>query len=75
MRCKALQLALWTLGASLSTGSCLAIDANKISPATGVAALPEVFHSWPWLALGGILLLLTVIALAARRRLPFGPQR
>lgn len=75
MRCKALQLALWTLGVSLSTLPCLAIDANKALPVTPDApVLHEVLNSWPWIALGAILLLITVIALAARRRLPFGRQ-
>jgi hypothetical protein len=73
MRCKAMQLALWTLGTLLTTVSCLAIETKTAAtPATTV--LPHVMNSWPWLALGAIALLLAVIALAARRRLPFGPR-
>ncbi len=73
MRCKGMQLALWTLATVLSSVSCLAIDASKVLPAPSVVAtVPAVVNAWPWLALGAIVLLLTVIALAARRRLPFG---
>jgi hypothetical protein len=66
MRCKELQLALWTLGASLSTVPCLAFGTSN--------ALSATSNSWPWMALGAIVLLLTVIARASRRRLPFGPH-
>ena len=71
MRCKELQLALWTLGASLSTVPCLAFGPNKVLAATSVPVLPALVNSWPWMALGAIVLLLTVIARASRR-LPFG---
>jgi len=71
MRCKELQLALWTLGASLSTVPCLAFGPNNALSATSVPALPALVNSWPWMALGAIVLLLTVIARASRR-LPFG---
>jgi hypothetical protein len=30
--------------------------------------------AWPWLALGGVLLLLFAIAYCARRHLPFGKR-
>jgi hypothetical protein len=75
MRWKTIQLPLCTLGASLYGALCLATEANQ-SPAVALRApgVPETFNSWPWLALGGILFLLTVIALAARRRLPFGTR-
>jgi hypothetical protein len=36
------------------------------------AAVPEATSLWPWLALGGVLLLLAIIALGSRRRPPFG---
>jgi hypothetical protein len=36
------------------------------------AASPEIVSSWPWVAMATILVLLSVIALATRRRLPFG---
>ena len=66
MRFKELQLALWTLGASLSTVPCLAFGPNE--------ALVATSNSWPWMALGAIVLLLIIIARASRRRLPFGPH-
>lgn len=72
MRFKALQLILWTLGASLSAVSCLAIDAKTTASTPTSPVIAQVVNSWPWLALGTIALLLGVIALAARRRLPFG---
>ena len=74
MRCKDLQLALWTLGASLSTAPCLAFGTSDALSATSARVLPVAVNSWPWMALGAIVLLLTVIARAARRRLPFGPR-
>jgi len=73
MRWKALQLALWTLGTSLCAVSCLAVDSQAAS-IPQASDLPHVLNAWPWLALGTIVLLLAVIALAARRRLPFGPR-
>jgi len=36
------------------------------------AAVPEATHLWPWLALGGVLLVVIVIARLSRRRPPFG---
>jgi len=66
MRQKALQLTLWTVGISIFTASCLASDAQP------VLALSVVANSWPWMALAGILMLLAVIAYAARRKLPYG---
>jgi hypothetical protein len=75
MRRRALQLAFFALGVSLSAVSYPATDAIEASLVKpGVAALSEVVNSWPWIAGGAIALLLTAIALAARRRLPFGPQ-
>lgn len=73
MRSRALQFAVWTSGASLNAVTCLANDASRTLPVTDVpAATHQVMNSWPWLALGAIVLILAVIALAARRRLPFG---
>jgi hypothetical protein len=75
MRRKGIQFATGTLATSLGTVSCLALDANKpLTPTAGLPAIAEVFNSWPWLASAAIVLLLGVIALAARRRLPFGPR-
>jgi len=74
MRCKELQLALWALGASLSTVSCLAFGTNNALSAPTARVLPVAVNSWPWMALGAIVLLLTIIARASRRRLPFGPR-
>jgi hypothetical protein len=74
MRRKELQSALWILGASLSTVPCLALGPGKALSATSAPVLPAIVNSWPWMALGAIALLLAVIALAARRRLPFGPR-
>ena len=73
MRWKALQLSLWTLGTLLSTVACRAIDAHTAqAPAAPVAT--HVLNFWPWLALGAIAMLLSVISLASSRRLPFGPR-
>jgi hypothetical protein len=73
MRWKFIHKALWTLGASLGTAFCLATEANEPLQVTlRVPAVVETANTWPWMALGGIFLLLCVIALAARRRLPFG---
>jgi hypothetical protein len=47
--------------------------AAPLAPALRTPVASEAANPWPWVALGGILLLLTVIALAARRHLPFGP--
>lgn len=69
---KALQWTLWTLGTSLGTVSCLAIEAKTATTSPAVPVLAQVVNTWPWLALGAIALLLAVIALASRRRLPFG---
>jgi hypothetical protein len=69
---------LWTLGAWASAG--VLSHANTLSStsvttlAEGGVVLPETASSWPWVALTAILALLTVISLAARRRLPFGGQ-
>jgi len=35
-------------------------------------AVPESSHLWPWLAAGGVLLVLAVIAWVSRKRPPFG---
>jgi hypothetical protein len=48
--------------------------APQLAPALRTPVVIEPAHPWPWVALGGVLLLITVIALAARRRLPFGSQ-
>jgi hypothetical protein len=75
MRWKIIQLRLWTLGALLHTGLVAATEANKsLSAAVRVPGVPETTNYWPWLALGGIVFLLAVIAWAARRRLPFGTR-
>lgn len=71
MRWKTMQLALWTLGTLLSAVSCLAIDANTAETPTAPAPAHAV-NTWPWLALGAIVVVLFVIARVARRRLPFG---
>jgi len=63
----------WVLGALLIAAPCLAIATNEpLTPTSGVPSIPDAGNLWPWLALGAIALLLGVIALAARRRLPFG---
>jgi hypothetical protein len=73
MRWEFIHKSLWTLGASLCTAFCLASEAKEPLQVTlRVPAAAETANSWPWMALGGIFLLLCVIALAARRRLPFG---
>jgi len=41
-------------------------------PLEMAAAVPEATHLWPWLALGIVLLVITVIALVSRRRPPYG---
>jgi hypothetical protein len=73
MRWKNIQLPLLTT--LLSTALNASAEADESLPAAvRVLGVPESANSWPWLALGGILLLLMVIALAARRRLPFGAR-
>jgi hypothetical protein len=75
MRWKNIQLLLWSLGVFLQPALGAAEEANKSLPsAMRVSGASETANSWPWLALGGILFLLLVIALAARRRLPFGTR-
>ena len=41
-------------------------------PLEVAAAVPEATHLWPWLALGAVLLVIAVLALASRRRPPYG---
>ncbi len=58
---------VWILGTSLA-------HADRLRPfeALPAAASPDQANLWPWLALGGILILLASIALGARRVPPFG---
>jgi len=75
MRWKNIQLPLWTLAACLHSALGAAMEATKSLPsAPRLSGAAESSNNWPWLALGGILFLLLVIALAARRRLPFGTR-
>ncbi len=71
MRLKKSETSIWALGSAFCATFCFADSAN---PAPTLLRVEQVTHYWPWLAFAGILLLLAVIARAARRDLPFGPR-
>jgi hypothetical protein len=75
MQLTPLEKTLRTLGASLTAASfCGLLHASDTFPPDGIAPLHESASSWPWVALAAIVALLSVIALAARRHLPFGKK-
>ena len=67
MRFKSTAIGWWMFAAAFAQGEALA-------QAEILRAVPlrEPASSWPWLALGAVLVLLGVIARFARRHLPFG---
>jgi hypothetical protein len=75
MQWKPIEKTLRTAGASLSAVSCSALvqAADTLTPAAA-SPLHDSVGAWPWVAVAAIVGLLAVIALAARRRLPFGKK-
>ena len=75
MHWKPIKKALRTAGASLGVACfCVLLHASDTLSAATATPLRETANSWPWVALAAIVALLTVIALAARRHLPFGKK-
>ena len=74
MQWKTVKTMLRTAGASLSVASfCELLYASDTFPAI-TTPLHETANSWPLVAMAAIVTLLTAIALAARRHLPFGKK-
>jgi hypothetical protein len=64
---------LRTAGASLSAACfCALLHASDTLPQASTSPLHETASSWPLVAMAAVGTLLVVIALAARRHLPFG---
>jgi hypothetical protein len=72
MQWNLIERSLRRAGASLGAACCgtLVQASDTVTPAA--ANVPKTASLWPWVAVAAIVGLLAVIALVARRRLPFG---
>jgi hypothetical protein len=63
------------LGTTVLSFAWAACACAQDPPAVGAAlasSLPVDTTSWPWIAVGGLIVTLGAIALVSRRRMPFG---
>jgi hypothetical protein len=75
MQWKPIKKVLHTAVASLSVACfCVLLHASDALQPAADTRLRETSNYWSWVALAAIVAILTVIALAARRHLPFGKK-